>query len=86
MNAVAFTLTPVPQPPRPPDPSGPTGWAFMGYAWHKRHGFSVRVCSWCPDSGAVEMWAKPMPVTHGICPTCYNLHVVGNAVKEYTAA
>ena len=49
--------------------------AFIGYGFSGKTGAYIRCCSTCPDKAQLEAWAArgpaPLPVTHGICPACY---------------
>ena len=51
--------------------------AIMGYANMREKGFALRVCSWCPTAKQGTAWAAPLPVTHGICPACYQRQMGG---------
>ena len=45
--------------------------AWLGYSPCKGGGFAVRVCAWCSDKAEAERLARPLPITHTICPACY---------------
>ena len=66
----------------PPPPATKPGLAFLGYGKWPRGGVAVRVCSWCPDAATVTAWAAPLPVTHGICPECYQRVMLREASHE----
>jgi hypothetical protein len=61
--------------------------AFLGYKLS--HGsLLIRVCASCPGRAEVEAFARaepPVPVTHGICPACYQkamAEVLGEACQS----
>jgi hypothetical protein len=46
--------------------------AWLGYRPHAKQFCAVAVCAWCPDKARAETLARPFPVTHGICPACFD--------------
>lgn len=48
--------------------------AWMGYVAGD-HQIWVRVCSYCQDRKQAEEMAKPLPVTHGVCPDCFQKQI-----------
>ena len=43
----------------------------IGYAKNPSGGFMVRICAWCDTGKGATRWAAPLPVTHTLCPECY---------------
>lgn len=56
-----------------PDYLPPAAW--MGYAVNPKGGFMARICAWCPDKAEAEAMAGRIPITHGMCPECYQAQV-----------